>query len=273
MTVLTPSGSAAAPRPDLLVSSALHLMTHYVEQASPDASRVKLARTIERHLEALAVHGELTPVLRATCQQLSAQWAALVARATPEPPRKKLIHALAGAVRARAAFALQFVPAFAFTTGLSNMTLFKLAVSAAFSFSLLAAAPARAAEDPAHYLLSPALIDKLKAAESDMKAQHLPDEAVAAPAPDAGGNRIDAAIAGIDRDAKTLAVLARHGLTSRDLVLSAHALLHAGMYVASEKTRNKTGNKTRTADPYTSYTTEQKANIAVVRAFAAGRRK
>ena len=149
------------------------------------------------------------------------------------------------------------------------MTLLKPAVFAAFLFSLLAGAPAVAAEDPSHYLLSPALIDKLKAAEADMKAQHLPEQAEAESAPDAGGNRIDAAIGGIDRDPKMLAVLAKHGLTSRDLVLSAHALLHAGMYVASEKTRNKK----KTADPYSGYTTEQKANIAVVRAFAAARKQ
>ena len=94
MTIHTHSpGSATppyAPRPDLLVSSALHLMTHYLAQASRDGSGVKLAGAIERHLRALAGHAELTPVLRATCAQLSELWAAVVACASPRPRRKLL---------------------------------------------------------------------------------------------------------------------------------------------------------------------------------------
>ncbi|MFL6660110.1 MAG: hypothetical protein ACJ8GW_18645 [Massilia sp.] len=86
-----PAGSAgAAPQPELLVSSALHLMTHYSALAGRDGSCVKLASVIERHLKALAAHGSLTPVLRATCQQLSEQWAAVVDQALPAPRKPSL---------------------------------------------------------------------------------------------------------------------------------------------------------------------------------------
>jgi hypothetical protein len=80
----------APPQPELLVSSALHLMTHYSAQAGQDGACLKLASVIERHLKALAGHGELNPVLRATCQQLAEQWEAVVDQAMPRPPRRSL---------------------------------------------------------------------------------------------------------------------------------------------------------------------------------------
>ena len=72
----------------LLVSSALHLMTHYSAQAGHSGDCVKLASVIERHLKALAGHVDLNPVLRATCLQLSEQWETVVDRALPQrsPP-------------------------------------------------------------------------------------------------------------------------------------------------------------------------------------------
>jgi len=77
-------------QPELLVSSALHLMSHYSASAGRAAPCIKLASVIERHLRALADHGDLNPVLRATCQQLSEQWAAVVDQALPRPPRPSL---------------------------------------------------------------------------------------------------------------------------------------------------------------------------------------
>lgn len=79
-----------APQPELLVSSALHLMTHYSAQAGKDGACLKLASVIERHLKALAGHGELSPVLRATCQQLAEQWAGVVDQALPQPTPRTL---------------------------------------------------------------------------------------------------------------------------------------------------------------------------------------
>ena len=78
------------PQPELLVSSALHLMTHYSAQAGKAGACVKLASVIERHLKALAGHGGLNPVLRATCQQLSEQWAEVVDKSLPRQAKPKL---------------------------------------------------------------------------------------------------------------------------------------------------------------------------------------
>ena len=84
------------PGPELLVSSALHLMTHYSAQ-SDSGTCVKLASVIERHLKALAGHAELNPVLRATCQQLSEQWAKVVDQSIPKQSRRGFFGRLAGA--------------------------------------------------------------------------------------------------------------------------------------------------------------------------------
>jgi hypothetical protein len=86
----TAAPACSPPQPELLVSSALHLMTHYSAQAAKTGSCVKLASVIERHLKALAGHGDLNPVLRATCQQLSEQWAEVVDKSMPQPARSKL---------------------------------------------------------------------------------------------------------------------------------------------------------------------------------------
>lgn len=69
-------------QPELLVSAVLHLMSHYTANSQSHEARActKLASVIERHLKALADLPELAPVLRATCQQLSEQWALVVER-------------------------------------------------------------------------------------------------------------------------------------------------------------------------------------------------
>lgn len=67
-------------RPELLISAALHLMSHYAAAERENGSCVRLASVIERHLKALAELPGLEPVLRATCGQLSEQWADVVER-------------------------------------------------------------------------------------------------------------------------------------------------------------------------------------------------
>lgn len=88
--------SALPSQPELLVSAALHLMSHYSTRASDAGACLKLASVIERHLKALAGHGDLTPVLRATCQQLSEQWAGLVEQASPKPAGMALFERVFG---------------------------------------------------------------------------------------------------------------------------------------------------------------------------------
>ena len=84
---INPALSESSPvpmQPELLVSAVLHLMSHYTANASESGDCIKLASVIERHLKALSSLPSLAPVLRATCQQLSEQWAAVVERAMPK---------------------------------------------------------------------------------------------------------------------------------------------------------------------------------------------
>ena len=81
----------------LMVASLLHLMSHYTVNSAAGRAEdgsgpcVKLASVIERHLNALARLPDADPVQRATCEQLSAKWAALVDSGMPPPPRRPLL--------------------------------------------------------------------------------------------------------------------------------------------------------------------------------------
>lgn len=86
-------------QPELLVSAVLHLMSHYTANVSETGACVKLASVIERHLKALANLPDLAPVLRATCQQLSEQWAVVVERTMPRPEKMTLFTRLVSATR------------------------------------------------------------------------------------------------------------------------------------------------------------------------------
>jgi hypothetical protein len=88
--------SEASTRPELMVSAALHLMSHFSAIQQEDTGDcVRLASVIERHLKALADLPTLEPVLRATCKQLSEHWAAVVGRAMAQPKRVNLFARLA----------------------------------------------------------------------------------------------------------------------------------------------------------------------------------
>lgn len=145
------------------------------------------------------------------------------------------------------------------------MNKFKYVLPAALACVLLFSAPARAAEDASHYQLSMALLEKLKAAETEMKSLQKPE----LEAPDADTDKsIEASIRKIEKDAPTSAVLAKHGLTGRDLVMSGHALLHAGTFVSMEN--QETIDKKQGADMYQRYTKEQQANIDLLRKMISG---
>ena len=72
--------SQGGHNPELMLSAVLHLMSHYTTGSDDAGGCVKLASVIERHLKALAGLPDLAPVLSATCQQLSEQWAQIVER-------------------------------------------------------------------------------------------------------------------------------------------------------------------------------------------------
>ncbi|ATD62594.1 hypothetical protein AKG95_06485 [Janthinobacterium lividum] len=89
--------SPQGQQPELLLSAVLHLMSHY-HAGSPCE---KLAGVIERHLQVLSSSPGLGPVLQATCQQLSQQWATLVALHRPAPPKTTLLDRLVRLLSAR----------------------------------------------------------------------------------------------------------------------------------------------------------------------------
>lgn len=98
----TPDGRRTT-RHELLVAALLHLMSQYTVnntdtcgRARADGPCLKLASVIERHMHALASLPDADPVLRATCEQLSVKWAALVDRALPAPVKRPLLERILG---------------------------------------------------------------------------------------------------------------------------------------------------------------------------------
>lgn len=96
------SPSNGRHQPELMVSAVLHLMSHYTANNSHSDSGacLKLASVIERHFKALAGLPELAPVLRATCQQLSEQWAGIVERDMPRPKKSNLLSRIIACAKA-----------------------------------------------------------------------------------------------------------------------------------------------------------------------------
>lgn len=87
----------ASTKSELLVSAVLHLMSHYTVRTDDTGGCTKLASVIERHLKALADLPDLAPVLRATCRQLSQQWAKVVeCTMQPQDRRSRLIRLVTG---------------------------------------------------------------------------------------------------------------------------------------------------------------------------------
>ena len=134
--------------------------------------------------------------------------------------------------------------------------------SAVLVLSLLSA-PAMAAEDASRFQLSSAIMQKLMSAEAAMKLLRKPDDEKIEEGAIDKDQSIEAAIRRIDADPQTSAVLAKHGLSSRDLVLSTRALYHAGMYLSTEGAMDRQ----KSAQLFNSYTSEQKANIDLIRAM------
>ncbi len=85
------SPSNGRHQPELMVAAVLHLMSHYTARSSDSGACLKLASVIERHFKALASLPDLAPVLRATCAQLSEQWAGIVERDLPRPKKSSIL--------------------------------------------------------------------------------------------------------------------------------------------------------------------------------------
>jgi hypothetical protein len=84
---------------ELLLSAVLHLMSHYSADKPESQGCIRLASVIQRHLQALAGSRDTAPVLRATCEQLSEQWAEVVRRSMPQPKPVNLFARLVAGTR------------------------------------------------------------------------------------------------------------------------------------------------------------------------------
>lgn len=91
--------SNAAAQPELLVSAVLHLMSHYNAARTDEETCTKLAPVIERHLKVLADLPDVTPVLRATCRQLSGQWSDVAEKTMRAPAKRNFFHRLVAGPR------------------------------------------------------------------------------------------------------------------------------------------------------------------------------
>ena len=130
--------------------------------------------------------------------------------------------------------------------------------------------PAWAAPDPAEFRLTPDLLRKFEAidAESKRLAEAEEDDEGGDDEDDADGDeddKDDQTVEGMARKLESVpeikALLARHGVTPMQFALSAHALLHAGMYLAFEEAMDKQ----KAAELFRGYTKAQQANIELVR--------
>lgn len=92
----------AGHHPELMLSAVLHLMSHYTAGSDGAGGCIKLASVIERHLKALSSLPDLAPVLKATCQQLHEQWAAIVERNLQEQEKTNFLRRIMARARSTA---------------------------------------------------------------------------------------------------------------------------------------------------------------------------
>lgn len=130
--------------------------------------------------------------------------------------------------------------------------------AAAFVALLLCATHARAADPEEHFLLTPAVLAKLKAAAPDIRKL---EKEEGEQGDGANNPSADEFARILDKKPRARAVLARHGLSTREFALSTYAMMHAGMFVGLEPTMNKK----QAADMLAAFTKEQRANVALLR--------
>lgn len=142
------------------------------------------------------------------------------------------------------------------------MTLTRIAAAAALALAL--ASPAMAAPlDASHYQLTPAVLAKMKAMEAEGKKLNLKDDDKDDDHDDGKKDEsIEGMIKKLDADPRAKALIAKHGMTTKEFAMATMAAFHAGFYVMMESAMEKKG----AADLYKSYTKEQQANIQLFRA-------
>lgn len=135
----------------------------------------------------------------------------------------------------------------------------------------LVAPLALAADDPAQFRLTTALLDRFDAiqAEGGKMDDADEDEDDEDEGDDFDDTDIDALIKRVEADPEVRQMLARHGVTPREYALAVHAVLHAGTFLAFEAAMDKQGAERL----LNSYTTAQRANIELLRQRVAAQKK
>jgi hypothetical protein len=127
----------------------------------------------------------------------------------------------------------------------------------------LCASPAWASSPDEHFVLTPALIQKLKAATHELGDI----EETEAEKKESDKHRKDGMlpveyyIRAIEAKPGVKAKLARHGLTPKEFGLTSYALVHGAMYLGMETAVDKKA----AAEMMGKFTKEQQANIALLR--------
>ena len=121
----------------------------------------------------------------------------------------------------------------------------------------LCGGPSFAADPEEHFVLTPALLAKIKAAAPELKKLEKDNDE------DDGKNElsVDDYVKAIEAQPRAKAVLSKHGIGTREFALSTFALVHAGMFVGMESMMDKK----QAAEMMGKFTKEQKANIALLR--------
>jgi hypothetical protein len=139
----------------------------------------------------------------------------------------------------------------------------RLAATAVLAFSLCGA-PAWAGSPDEHFVLTPALVNKVKAAAhdlGDMKAQTAAENEEDDKHRKNGELPVEYFIKSMEARPGVKARLAKQGLAPKEFGLSYYALVHGAMYLAMETAVDK---KTA-AEMMSKFTKEQQANIALLR--------
>jgi len=141
------------------------------------------------------------------------------------------------------------------------MKLTRIFAAAFVALLLCATHGANAAEPEERFQLTPALLAKLKAATPEIKTLDKADDE------DEGkggkGRNLSATdfMKVLDKEPRARAVLAKHGISTREFAMSTYAMMHAGMFVALEPSMNKK----QAAEMLAGFTREQQANVALLR--------
>lgn len=141
------------------------------------------------------------------------------------------------------------------------MKLTRVFAAAFVALLLCATHSANAAEPEERFQLTPALLAKLKAATPDIKKLEKADDEDEGK--DGKGRNLSATdfMKVLDKEPRARAVLAKHGISTREFAMSTYAMMHAGMFVALEPSMNKK----QAAEMLAGFTREQQANVALLR--------